>query len=110
MNHLRARIYLSGLFLVMLAGLIYGFGWGDFWEDGGELMDNPWGIVSLVDVYVGFFSSLDGYGSEKICSLPNCSGQWRFWWAVISLPASIIICPWAEPGKAGAILLGEQGI
>ena len=46
MNHLRARIYLSGLFLVMLAGLIYGFGWGDFWEDGGELMNNPWGVVS----------------------------------------------------------------
>ena len=55
MNHLRARIYLSGLFLVMLAGLIYGFGWGDFWEDGAALMDNPWGIVSLVDVYVGYF-------------------------------------------------------
>ena len=38
----------------MLAGLIYGFAWGDFWKDGGALMDNPWGVVSLVDVYVGF--------------------------------------------------------
>ena len=56
MNHLRARIYLSGLFLVMLAGLIYGFGWGDFWKDGAALMNNPWGVVSLVDVYVGFFA------------------------------------------------------
>lgn len=27
---------------------------GNFREDGGELLRNPWGIVSLVDLYVGF--------------------------------------------------------
>lgn len=26
-----------------------------FFHDGGALLDNPWGVVSLVDLYVGFF-------------------------------------------------------
>ncbi len=50
-----ALVYLTVLTLVMGAALAYGFIVGDFWEDGGELVDNPWGIVSLFDVYVGFF-------------------------------------------------------
>ena len=50
-----ALVYLVVLTLVMGGALAYGFIVGDFWEDGGELMDNPWGIVSLFDVYVGFF-------------------------------------------------------
>ena len=54
MNTGKAWIYLSGLLLVMLAGLIYGLTWGEFWLDGSALLDNPWGVVSLVDVYVGF--------------------------------------------------------
>ncbi len=40
--------------LAMTTVLIYGFTKGNFFEDGGELMRNPWGIVSLVDLYVGF--------------------------------------------------------
>ena len=34
--------------------LIYGFTVGNFRADGAELLKNPWGIVSLVDLYVGF--------------------------------------------------------
>lgn len=40
--------------LAMTAVLIYGFTAGDFIEDGAQLLSNPWGIVSLVDLYVGF--------------------------------------------------------
>jgi hypothetical protein len=40
--------------LAMSAVLIYGFTAGTFVEDGAELLSNPWGIVSLVDLYVGF--------------------------------------------------------
>ena len=40
--------------LSMTAVLIYGFVAGNFWLDGGALMQNPWGIVSLVDLYTGF--------------------------------------------------------
>jgi len=40
--------------VAMMAVLFFGFTQGDFGKDGGELLRNPWGIVSLVDLYVGF--------------------------------------------------------
>jgi hypothetical protein len=46
-------IALLGL-LAMTSVLIYGFAVGDFAEEGKQLLSMPWGIVSLVDLYVGF--------------------------------------------------------
>ncbi len=40
--------------LAMTAVLVYGFVIGDFGADGQKIISNPWGIVSLVDLYVGF--------------------------------------------------------
>lgn len=40
--------------LAMTAVLLNGFINGNFSNDGAELLANPWGIVSLVDLYVGF--------------------------------------------------------
>jgi hypothetical protein len=40
--------------LAMAAVLIYGFVVGDFQAEGRELLSMPWGIVSVVDLYVGF--------------------------------------------------------
>jgi hypothetical protein len=40
--------------LSMTAVLIYGFTLGDFLGEGKRLLAMPWGIVSLVDLYVGF--------------------------------------------------------
>ncbi len=40
--------------LAMTTVLIYGFTVGDFSADGAALLQNPWGIVSLVDLYTGF--------------------------------------------------------
>lgn len=40
--------------LAMTAVLVYGFTAGDFASDGAKLLRNPWGIVSLVDLYTGF--------------------------------------------------------
>jgi hypothetical protein len=40
--------------LVMASILIYGFTVGDFSREGQVLLSMPWGIVALVDVYVGF--------------------------------------------------------
>ena len=40
--------------LAMTAGLMNGFINGDFLKDGGELLSNPWGVMSLIDLYVGF--------------------------------------------------------
>ena len=46
-------IALLGL-LAMTVVLIYGFTVGNFAEEGRKLLSMPWGIVSLVDLYVGF--------------------------------------------------------
>lgn len=46
-------ISLLGL-LAMTGILIYGFTVGDFAAEGSKLLAMPWGIVSLVDLYVGF--------------------------------------------------------
>ena len=40
--------------LAMTAALVYGFTVGDFGADGALILANPWGIVSLVDLYTGF--------------------------------------------------------
>lgn len=42
------------LTLLMGVTLLYGFTQGDLAADGRVLLSIPWGIVSLVDVYVGF--------------------------------------------------------
>lgn len=40
--------------LAMTGVLIYGFTVGDFQRDGQILLQNPWGVVSMVDLYTGF--------------------------------------------------------
>lgn len=40
--------------LAMTGAITYGFMAGDFWADGALILANPWGVVSLVDLYVGF--------------------------------------------------------
>ena len=40
--------------LAMTAVLLYGFTEGDFGKDGAALLQNPWGVVSMVDLYTGF--------------------------------------------------------
>ena len=40
--------------IIMTSGIIYAFVAGDFGMEGNQLLSMPWGIVSLVDLYVGF--------------------------------------------------------
>lgn len=40
--------------LAMTTVLVYSFTFGDFKREGSQLLSMPWGIVSLVDLYVGF--------------------------------------------------------
>jgi len=46
-------VALLGL-LAMTGILIYAFTTGNFTQEGNVLLSMPWGIVSLVDLYVGF--------------------------------------------------------
>jgi hypothetical protein len=60
-------ISLLGL-LAMTGILVYGFTVGDFSGEGSRLLAMPWGIVSLVDLYVGFtlFSCWIVYREKRV--------------------------------------------
>lgn len=49
-----SKLLSSAGILAMTAVLIYGFTAGNFRTDGAALLQNPWGIVSMVDLYTGF--------------------------------------------------------
>jgi hypothetical protein len=97
-------IALLGL-LAMTTVLIYGFTRGDFAVDGSQLLANPWGIVSMVDLYTGFtlFSGWIIYREKSLpvailwtiammtlgffagslyalIALQNSGGDWRKFW------------------------------
>jgi hypothetical protein len=97
-------IALLGL-LAMTVVLVYGFTVGDFAEEGKQLLSMPWGIVSLVDLYVGFalFSGWIVYREESavrsfvwvvlmmilgfwtaslytLIALQTSGGDWRRFW------------------------------
>ena len=98
-------VALLGL-LAMTAVLVYGFTAGDFTGEGARLLAMPWGIVSLVDLYVGFvlFSAWivyrEGLGIRSIVwvllmmvlgfwtaslytliALQTSGGDWRRFWS-----------------------------
>lgn len=54
----------------MTAVLIYAFSVGDLAEEGSMLLSMPWGIVSLVDLYVGFIL-FSGWIAYREKSLPR---------------------------------------
>jgi hypothetical protein len=97
-------IALMGL-LAMTGILVYGFAVGDFGADGKLILANPWGLVSLVDLYVGFslFSGWIIYREESplvtiiwvvmmmvlgfftaslytFIALQKSKGDWRLFW------------------------------
>ena len=103
-----AITYLVFLTLIMGAALAYGFIVGDFWKDGGELMDNPWGIVSLFDVYVGFFFFI-GW----IVYRESCPGTILGWSVGILLGGNVvagiyaIIALYKSSGDATVFFMGN---
>jgi hypothetical protein len=72
--------------LAMTGILIYGFTSGDFGVEGAKLLAMPWGIVSLVDLYVGFTVFLMmvlGFWTGALYSfiaLQTSGGDWKRFW------------------------------
>ena len=91
--------------LAMTAVLIYGFTAGNFRSDGAALLQNPWGVVSMVDLYTGFalFSGWIVYRENSVIrsliwvilmmvlgfftaslyvflALNTCGGNWKKFW------------------------------
>ena len=54
MNMKIAKVFSFVGILAMTAALVYGFTAGNFRTDGAALLQNPWGVVSMVDLYTGF--------------------------------------------------------
>jgi len=103
-----AFIYLFALTLIMGGALAYGFTVGDFWQDGGKLIDNPWGIVSLFDVYVGFFFFI-GWIWYREC----CPGMTLMWAIAICVGGNVvagiyaIIALYKSKGDATVFFMGD---
>jgi hypothetical protein len=71
MNSMKTAKLVTLLGLLAMTGvLIYGFTVGDFAEEGSILLSMPWGIVSLVDLYVGF-TLFSGWIVYRERSLPR---------------------------------------
>ncbi len=101
--------YLVILTIIMGAALAYGFIVGDFWEDGGKLMENPWGIVSLFDVYVGFFFFIGWIAYRE-----GCLGIILAWAVAICVGGNVIAGVYAviallkSKGDATVFFLGDS--
>ena len=104
-----ALLYLVVLTVVMGGALAYGFIVGDFWKDGGKLIENPWGIVSLFDVYVGFFFFI-GWIAYREC----CLGMTLTWGIAICLGGNVvagiyaILALYKSGGDAQAFFMGVK--
>lgn len=48
------RVLLLALMLMFGAAIIYALVEGSFWEEGAVILSIPWGVVALVDLYIGF--------------------------------------------------------
>jgi energy-converting hydrogenase Eha subunit H len=40
--------------LVMIGAIVWAFGLAPFWPSVAEMMRNPWGVVTVIDLYLGF--------------------------------------------------------
>jgi hypothetical protein len=89
------RALLSVLGLLFAALLFWAAKTGDFWTEGAWLTSNPWGIVTLCDLYLGlliaailmFVFERPGARWFWIAPLPFLGNLWTVLWLVWRLPA-----------------------
>ena len=92
MQQLRIGMGLLGLALAAL--IVWAISTGDFRAEGAWLTSNPWGIVSLADLYLGFLISATIICLvEKpfnavlwIIPLPVLGNVWTIVWLIYRLP------------------------
>jgi hypothetical protein len=97
--------------LAMAGILIYAFTNGDFQGEGSVLLSMPWGIVSLVDLYVGFilFSGWIVYREKSLVR----SAVWIFFVMVLGFfTASLytLIALQTSGGDWARFWMGKQGV
>jgi len=82
------RIVTVTLTVVMFAAIVVAMTTGDFGTEGSWILDNPWGRMSLIDIYVGI-ALFAGWAFLR---------EGSPWVAVLWLPAFVIL------GNAGTAL------
>ena len=92
MNVLRLLLAVWGLAFAAL--IVWAVMVGDFWAEGAWLTANPWGIVSLADLYFGFMLSAVVIALVErpliavlwILPVPFLGNVWVVVWFVVRLP------------------------
>lgn len=88
------RLLLAGLGLLVAGTIVWAMAIGDFSAAGTWLTTDPWGIVTLADLYFGFvLSALVIAGFERrwpavfwILPIPFLGNVWTVIWFVVRLP------------------------
>lgn len=89
------RAVFIGLAIAFAVIIVWAIANGDFWSEGSWLTSNPWGIVSLTDLYLGFLvAAVFMYLLERpgnrwfwIIPLPFLGNVWTLLWLAYRLPA-----------------------
>ena len=89
------RLALALIGLAFAALIVWAIMVGDFWAEGAWLFANPWGIVSLADLYFGFLLSAvvialferPLLAAMWIIPIPFLGNVWVVVWCVSRLPA-----------------------
>ncbi len=100
-----ARIVAASGMLAMMIVLGYAFATGNFAAEGKQLLGLPWGVVSLVDLYVGFalFSTWIVYRDGiRLSSL--------LWIAAVMTLGSLAICLYVFLALRKSGLTGRENV
>jgi hypothetical protein len=95
---LKAAFAVPGLALA--AAIVWAFGKADFWASGAAIVANPWGLVTLIDLYAGLIATGTVVAAVE---------RWRPWtWGMMAAAfvlGNVVYALWAV--SRGAALLRE---
>lgn len=88
------RFLVAAFGLALAALIVWAIGAGDFWVAGRWLTTDPWGIVTLADLYAGLFLSAlvialferNWWALVWIVPLPFLGNVWTVVWFALRLP------------------------
>jgi hypothetical protein len=84
--------------LALTAAIIWAFGRADFWTSGAQILANPWGVVTLIDLYAGFI-----FTGVIIAAIE----RWKPWaWAMLALSlvlGNVVYAAWGVVRGAQAL-------
>jgi hypothetical protein len=87
------RIVISLLAIVLAALIVNALAFGNFGAAGAWLTSDPWGVVTLADLYIGFFLSAIVIASVErswkaviwIAPIPFLGNVWTAFWFILRL-------------------------